>query len=67
MPTVKVDWKECNGCATCVGVCPANIYEMQNLDDYQDSLKSVPVRESDRTLCISYVTACPVQAIEVHE
>jgi len=67
MATVKMDWKECNGCATCVGGCPADIYEMQYLDDYPDSLKSVPVGESDRTLCISCVTACPVQAIEVHE
>jgi len=67
MATVEVDWKKCNGSATCVGVCPVNVYEMQNLSDYPDSPNSVPVREKDCVLCLACVTSCPTQAINVHE
>ena len=67
MSIVKVDWKKCNGSATCVGVCPVNVYEMQNLSDYPNSPKSVPVREKDCILCLACVTSCPTQAIDVHE
>ncbi|MCX6660495.1 MAG: ferredoxin family protein [Candidatus Bathyarchaeota archaeon] len=67
MPSVKVDWKKCNGSATCVGVCPVNVFEMQNLPEYPDSPKSVPVRAKDCILCMACVTSCPVQAIEVSE
>lgn len=67
MPSVKVDWKKCNGSATCVGVCPVNVFEMQNLPEYTDSQKSVPVRAKECILCMACVTSCPVQAIEVSE
>lgn len=67
MPKVKVNWEKCNGSATCVGVCPSNVFEIQNLQDYGDSPKSVPVRENDCILCMACVTACPVQAIVVQE
>jgi NAD-dependent dihydropyrimidine dehydrogenase PreA subunit len=67
MPTVKVDWSKCNGDEVCVSVCPVNVFEMQNLPDYSDSKKSVPVRESDCILCMACVTQCPTQAITVKE
>jgi len=67
MPTVKVDWSKCNGDEVCVSVCPVNVFEMQNLPEYPDSKKSVPVRESDCILCMACVTQCPTQAITVKE
>ncbi|MBS7657927.1 MAG: ferredoxin family protein [Candidatus Bathyarchaeia archaeon] len=67
MPSVKVDWSKCNGDEVCVSVCPVNVFEMQNLPDYPDSKKSVPVRESECILCMACVTQCPTQAITVKE
>ncbi|MEM4246103.1 MAG: ferredoxin family protein [Candidatus Bathyarchaeia archaeon] len=67
MPTVKVDYKKCNGDSVCVSVCPMNVFEMQNLKNYSDSAKSVPVRESECIQCMACVTQCPAQAITVTE
>ena len=67
LPTVKVDYEKCNGDSVCVGVCPVNVFEMQNLKDHPDSPKSVPVRESECILCMACVTQCPTQAITVTE
>lgn len=67
MPKVKIDWEKCNGSAACVGVCPTNVFEIQNLKDYPDSSKAVSLRENDCILCMACVTACPVQAIDVQE
>lgn len=67
LPSVKVDWKKCQGYTICVGVCPVDIFEMQDLPDYPDTPKAVPVREKDCTLCMACVEQCPVEAITVKE
>jgi len=67
MPKVVVDWKKCSGEATCVSVCPVNVYEMQNLQDYPDTPKSVPVRMQDCIQCLACVASCPTNAITVSE
>jgi len=43
MPDVKVDLKKCNGDGICVDVFPVDIFELQDLPEYPDSQKSVPV------------------------
>ena len=40
MPKVVVDLKKCTGEATCVSVCPVNVFEMQSLKEHPDSPKS---------------------------
>jgi len=67
MPKVKVDWTKCNGDGVCVEVCPVDVFELQNLPEYPDTQKSVPVREEDCILCMACVTSCPTQAITVEE
>ncbi len=67
MPTVKVDWKKCNGDSVCVDVCPMSVFELEDLPDFNESKKSVPVRESDCIACMACVTSCPTQAITVEE
>lgn len=65
---VTVDYKACIGCEGCVQVCPANVYEMKEMDvEGEKKRVSVPVRESDCIGCMSCVTQCPVQAIKVEE
>lgn len=67
MPKVKVDWTKCNGDEVCVSVCPVEVFEMQDLAEYPDSKKSVPVKPDDCILCMSCVTSCPTEAITVEE
>ncbi|MEM2094448.1 MAG: 4Fe-4S dicluster domain-containing protein [Candidatus Bathyarchaeia archaeon] len=67
MPKVVVNLTKCTGEATCVSVCPVNVFEMQNLKDYPDSPKSVPVREKDCIQCLACVASCPTNAITVSE
>ena len=51
MPKVKVDWTKCSECRTCVDTCPVLVFELQNLQDYPDSKKSVPDRADECILC----------------
>jgi NAD-dependent dihydropyrimidine dehydrogenase PreA subunit len=67
MPKVKVDCTKCNGDGTCVEVCPVNVFELQDLPEYKDTKKSVPVREKDCILCMACVVSCPTEAITVEE
>ncbi|MFQ6084708.1 MAG: ferredoxin family protein [Candidatus Bathyarchaeia archaeon] len=67
MPKVRVDWKKCIGNAVCVSVCPVEVFEMRDLDDYPGSQKSVPVAEEDCILCMACVNQCPEEAITVEE
>ena len=67
MPSVKVDLKKCDGDSVCVGVCPTNVFEMQELKDHPNGQKAVVVRESECILCMACVTQCPTEAITVTE
>jgi len=67
MPKVEVDWSKCNGDGVCVDVCPVSVFELQDLPDYSDTPKSVPVRKEDCILCMVCVTSCPTEAITVEE
>ena len=67
MADVKVDWKKCNGDGVCADICPVSVFELQDIPEFKDSKKSVPVRKQDCILCLACVSSCPTQAIEVKE
>ena len=67
MVKVKVDFTKCNGDAICIDTCPVDVFELQDLSEYSDTQKSVPVREEDCLLCMACVTQCPTEAITVEE
>lgn len=67
MPDVKVDWKKCNGDGVCVDVCPVEVFELQDLPEYPDSQKSVPVNKDECIQCMACVASCPTEAITVEE
>lgn len=67
MVKVKVDWEKCDGDGVCVEVCPVEVFELQNLPDFTDTEKSVPVREDECILCMACVASCPTEAITVEE
>lgn len=65
MPRVTVNWNRCSGKGTCVDVCPVNIFELQELAEYPETLKAVPVRADDCVLCMACMAQCIEQAISV--
>lgn len=67
MPKVKVDLEKCTGCGTCIDTCPVEVFELQELPEYPDTQKSVPVREEECIMCLACTTQCPEEAITVEE
>ena len=65
MLIIVVDWNRCNGKGTCVEVCPAAIFELQELMGHPETLKAVPVKMEECVLCMKCVPVCCEQAITV--
>lgn len=56
--TLEIDAAKCNGCATCIHVCPHNVIEMR--------AKKAVVRDLDGCMeCGACRMNCPEAAIEV--
>jgi len=63
---VAVDWDICEGCGTCIEVCPVQLYEWMETPGHQTSeKKAFPARESDCIQCFQCEKRCPAQAIRV--
>ncbi len=60
MVEVKVDNDKCDGCATCVDVCPVSVFEIKDG-------KSVPVNVEECLICRACEVQCPNNAIEITE
>ncbi len=60
MPNVTVDKKKCNGCGTCVSICPVSVFDLK-------AGKSVPTRMTDCIACRSCEINCPQKAIVVKD
>jgi len=60
MVEVKVDVNKCDGCASCVDICPVAVFEIKES-------KSVPVNVSECLVCRACEVQCPNNAIEIIE
>lgn len=60
MVEVKVDVDKCDGCETCVDVCPVEVFEIQDG-------KSNAVNVDECLVCRACEVQCPNNAIEVIE
>jgi NAD-dependent dihydropyrimidine dehydrogenase PreA subunit len=65
MPIVVVDWNRCSGQGTCLDVCPAAVFELQELMEHPETLKAVPVKIDECVLCMKCVPVCSEGAISV--
>jgi len=60
MPKVIVDEEKCTGCESCVGTCPASVFDMQDG-------KSKVVKEEDCIACHACEGVCEPGAIKVED
>jgi NAD-dependent dihydropyrimidine dehydrogenase PreA subunit len=58
--TLQVDEGQCNGCTTCLQVCPKGVFDLYRLDGKQ---KSRVARMADCEQCTACVKQCPERAI----
>jgi NAD-dependent dihydropyrimidine dehydrogenase PreA subunit len=67
MPRVTVDLNRCSGKGTCVKVCPVGVFELRYVREHPETLKAVPVRAVDCTMCMECVPRCIESAITVEK
>jgi len=60
MPKPVIDDKKCNGCFTCVDVCPMEVFE-------KGDGKAVVKKPDDCIGCKACEVQCPQEAIKVKE
>ena len=60
MVEVKIDVSKCDGCATCVDVCPVEVFEIKEG-------KSTLVNADECLVCRACEVQCPKTAIEIIE
>jgi len=64
MVQVKVDKEKCNGCGTCVEVCPVSVFELKSVGDKKLST----VANNDVCIaCRACEVQCETQAITIVE
>ncbi|UCC58449.1 MAG: ferredoxin family protein [Candidatus Bathyarchaeum sp.] len=65
MPKVVVNWNRCSGKGTCIEACPVAVFELQEIKEYPETLKAVPVKMEDCIFCMKCVPACIEEAITI--
>ncbi|MCC4767762.1 4Fe-4S dicluster domain-containing protein [Methanosarcina sp. DH1] len=59
-----IDYKKCTGALACYEVCPADVFDIEEIDQVK---KAAVARPEDCIECNQCVEACPEDAIELVE
>jgi len=60
MVEIKIDLEKCDGCGTCVDICPVEVLEIRDE-------KSVVINLDECLVCRACEVQCPNNAIEIIE
>jgi NAD-dependent dihydropyrimidine dehydrogenase PreA subunit len=60
MVEIKIDIEKCDGCGTCVDICPVDVLEIKDE-------KSVVINLDECLVCRACEVQCPNNAIEIIE
>lgn len=60
MVEIKINTEKCDGCGTCVDICPVEVFEIKDE-------KSVVINLDECLVCRACEVQCPTGAIEVIE
>jgi NAD-dependent dihydropyrimidine dehydrogenase PreA subunit len=62
MVQIKIDATKCDGCGTCVDICPVGVFK---LEEKGGKKLSVPVKKEECLDCKACESQCPTGAIQV--
>jgi len=60
MVEIKIDTEKCDGCGTCVDICPVDVFEIKDE-------KSIVINLDECLVCSACEVQCPNNAIEIIE
>ena len=64
---IDVDMAKCTGEGTCVEVCPVKVFELREIPEYKNQMKSVVIDKDACLACRACESQCPTLAITITE
>ena len=64
---ITIDWNKCAVMGICVEVCQVGVWDVEDVQNYDDERKGHPNRPEDCIQCMACSDSCPTQAITIED